>query len=62
MPQPRKHKTNADRQKAYRARQRAKAARADREALLNGDRAPTGAEALITRVLAADDAMRARES
>lgn len=55
MPRSRKYRTNAERQAAYRQRQKAKAD-AQRPA-------PTSAgERLTARVLAADEALRARDS
>ena len=55
MPQPRKHKDNAARQKAYRERQKARAAEVSAGST-------AGQNALVNRVMAADAAARGREA
>jgi len=52
MPQPRKYKTNAERQAAYRARKAASETRS----------ATPGAQSLVKRLVAQDAAVRAREA
>lgn len=63
MPQPRKHKTNADRQRAYRARVAERAAAERATALSLAQSGPTrGQQALVDRLTAQDDRARAGEA
>ena len=59
MPQPRKHKDNAARQKAYRDRKKARMAG---EPLLTPAASTPGTQTLVNRVMAADAAARGREA